>query len=740
MPPWSKHVLLIVLATTANALTLRPITNTRFGIHTPRTTPPTPRTTPPTTSRTTQLQSTSEKAKAGEDGYSLLRQPLTWDSESDPSFAAPLALDEDKEDGANGSSKANKDWFDSRTTANANAAAAKNKKKNGVVSKEQRELDQSHAHIGGDKIEFQQELDLFQRTMDTLDYPIVLNALKDNCGTVPARQIVDRAIRHEKKNQKSSSSSTSKRKFKEGSIINMGLTATNVQGVHERYQAVKEMKIILSGYAEIPRDANGKNKTKKIAAPPLSSSFDVSPMWTKVDMGGVLDGPDILEISTMLKSCITVFYWCQDLERSVVWTIPGLEEEEGNDGGGGGGGAPPFEQLPKYGKSIYIDPDLMELLESAFDDEGRLSGTTFQGIGRLRAKVRTLKRDILSTLDTLMSSPSVKNKVSMESGGALYSEVNGRIVIPISEQYSNSVGIVHDVSRSGKTAYIEPSEIVRPTNEMNQAIMELRQEESKVWRMLTNGIMDNRDDIEKSIAVVAQLDLVLARIRLADRIAGVIPQVGDEGVISLKNAKHPVLLLRELDNVVGSDIDIGGGDNQGLVRVCLIYLGALADFASFCFIMAAHAHALAHALAHHINGASFIMQVLTGPNSGGKTVILKLLGLCALMARDGIPIPAQPDSARVDFFGPVLADIGDLQSVDDDLSTFSGHMLVCREVLASSGKNALVLMDELGSGTDPNQGVAIAQAILEALLETGSRVAITTHYLQLKQLAASDNR
>jgi DNA mismatch repair protein MutS2 len=123
---------------------------------------------------------------------------------------------------------------------------------------------------------------------------------------------------------------------------------------------------------------------------------------------------------------------------------------------------------------------------------------------------------------------------------------------------------------------------------------------------------------------------------------------------------------------------------------------------------------------------------------------LKLLGLVALMARNGIPVPADPRSPdhfpRVDYFHPVLADIGDLQSVGGDLSTFSGHILVCKQVLENSGKNALVLMDELGSGTDPNQGVAIAQAILEALLETGARVAITTHYLELKQLAASDER
>ena len=124
--------------------------------------------------------------------------------------------------------------------------------------------------------------------------------------------------------------------------------------------------------------------------------------------------------------------------------------------------------------------------------------------------------------------------------------------------------------------------------------------------------------------------------------------------------------------------------------------------------------------------------------------VLKLLGLVSLMARAGIPVPAAAGNdeytPRVDFFDPVLADIGDIQSVGGDLSTFSGHMLVCREVLNSAGRQALVLMDEVGSGTDPAQGVAIAQALLEALVDTGARVAITTHYMQLKQLAAVDER
>lgn len=695
--------------------------------------------------------------KAGEDGYSLLRRPLTWDSDSDPFFDAPTRLKEDDEKPSIQDQK----WFETKRQQQNKTKRNKDISSDddvtttvlmdgtgGVLEQPQNVIESwgNNGPLVAEEEEFKaanNALDLHQRTLSTLDYPLVLKALKEQCDTVPARRIVENSISFKDKKgesnllqsdrylnnmqvlpqgQKESKRIHSPKRMH--AICTMGLTANNVSEVHERYRAVKEMKEILQGNAILIRDKkdnthNRREKEdknyRKIQSPPLKHpSFDLQPMWDKIDAGGVLDGPDILEVRTIMGACRDVSDWCQDLERATtVSDAMAMNQRAGSVSSPSTVSAttttelqsqsqflddvePSFVQIPEYGKCIDIDSELLELLELAFDQEGRLSGTTFQGIGRLRAKVRSLKANILSTLDKLLSTPSIKSKVSLESGGALYSEVRGRIVIPISEQYANSVGVVHDMSRSGKTAYIEPTEIVKPTNEMNQAIMELNQEENKVWRMLTNKIIESRDEIDQSVAVVAQLDLVLARIRLGDRIAGVIPEVRDEGIISLKNAKHPVLLLRDIKNVVGSDIDIGSGGNQGLI--------------------------------------------LTGPNSGGKTVILKLLGLCALMARDGIPVPAYPDGARIDFFNPVLADIGDLQSVGDDLSTFSGHMLVCREVLASSCRNALVLMDELGSGTDPNQGVAIAQAILEALLTTGSRVAITTHYLQLKQLAASDER
>ncbi|CAM9712037.1 unnamed protein product, partial [Hapterophycus canaliculatus] len=179
-------------------------------------------------------------------------------------------------------------------------------------------------------------------------------------------------------------------------------------------------------------------------------------------------------------------------------------------------------------------------------------------------------------------------------------------------------------------------------------------------------IAEHEDEILHSLDAAAEVDLALARGRLGTKTRGTIPKVLNEGSIKLVNARHPVLLLRG-KSPVGNDMSLD---------------------------------------------ASMQALILTGPNAGGKTVVLKTLGLVALMARAGIPIPADP-GARVDLFDPVLADIGDLQSVTGDLSTFSGHLVVAKAVLSGAKAGSLVLMDEMGSGTDPMQGAALAQSLLE---------------------------
>lgn len=265
----------------------------------------------------------------------------------------------------------------------------------------------------------------------------------------------------------------------------------------------------------------------------------------------------------MLELSLDVLDWCDAL-----YEVNDNENDSDNSDNG-------FVELPKLVKSIEVNDELYNLLYNAFDDEGKLDGITFPSIGRLRAKVRTYKRDIISSIDSILSMPSMKSKLAVESGGALTMEINGRLVIPVRQEYQNSVGIVHDASRSGKTCYVEPSEIV---SLVRQVEAELRSEEAHVWRQLTETIINHRTEIERNVASLGQLDVVMARVKLGKRLQGVVPTVSEEGVVSVKEARHPILLLRELDNVVGSDVDIGSGDNQGLI--------------------------------------------LTGPNSGGKTVIL----------------------------------------------------------------------------------------------------------------------
>ena len=603
-------------------------------------------------------------------------------------------------------------------------------------------------------------VDLHKRTVDTLDYHLVLRALADECTSAFGKRLVLTSS----SSSSSTSTSTTQQSMsssqptttttttttttdtanidedEEEDALTMPLSASSAEGVHRRYNAVREMERLMDmengvirhdfvitpgsgrgnsdlrrerrersrmeelaseeelnnekrtsstisesnnnkyrdmnkdkwrskheGKANNDQDSGKRRRTPKVQQPPLGlppisgRTLDLQPILNIIDDGEVLEGPEILDVTSMLELSLEVLDWAEALYEVNDYEQLQLlrQQHEENEEDGDEDDSPPllFVELPKLVQSIHVDDELLRILSNAFEEgTGRLDGTTFPSLGRLRATIRSMKRDILETVDTILANPSMRDKLAVESGGALTMEINGRLVIPIQRKYQSSVGgIVHDASRSGKTCYVEPTQITGPTNELRRAEAELRSEESRIWRELTEMIDKHRPSIERNVACLGQLDVVLARAKLGRRLGGVIPNVGTEGVVHVSDAKHPVLLLRGLgrDAVVGSDVDIGRGKNQGLI--------------------------------------------LTGPNSGGKTIILKLLGLYAFMVRDGIPIPSKPsEPARVDYFCPILADIGDMQSVDGDLSTFSGHMLVCREILSNSGRNALVLMDELG--------------------------------------------
>lgn len=482
---------------------------------------------------------------------------------------------------------------------------------NGLTGGARNNLQQKKA--GGKSARFEesdQQLDMYQRTLDTLDYPLVLRALAKECSTVPGKLIVLSSTRaadaksggdgktHKSKNAKQENGADGE----EDDVDTMSLTATSVEGVHRRYTAVREMERLMDGrvsdnwviYSRLqqkqeqqqqrrsqqksnqqkrpPPQSNNQNKNRQLYRKPLmgppieNHSFDIQPIFDIIDEGKVLDGPEILDVTTMLEIALDVMDWGKALEQF----NEEMEEENKSNGNGDDLNLQPkrFVELPKLASSIQIDPDFLSLLTDAFDDEGKLSSTTFPSLGRLRSKVRTLKRDILSTVDSILSLPSTKEKLAVESGGALTMEINGRLVIPISQdKYSQNsmMGIVHDASRSGKTAYVEPTEIVGPTNELRQAEGELRAEEARVWRELTESIIRHRKELERNVKVIGHLDVVMGRVRLGRKLEGCVPEVGEEGVVSVKEARHPILLLRDLEGVVGSDVELGKDGNQGLI-------------------------------------------------------------------------------------------------------------------------------------------------------------------------------
>lgn len=487
--------------------------------------------------------------------------------------------------------------------------------------------------------------------METLDYPKVLQHLASYCQTEPAKNIIFQ----------SSGQYTTKTKHLATSTATP-LSSPNYEGVIDRYDAILEYDELL--YTGVKQ-------------PSFASDLNFGPILKSASDGAILECEDIREISRGLSTVSSIVDWLEEIEK--------INKDDTD-------GEKKYVQIPQLGMNVcLVDDSLRDLLATAFDDEGKLSGLTFPKLGQLRKEVAIIRKQILSKIDGLMKSPQFSRMLSVE--GSYFSEVNGRFVLPVQPTHKNAVGIVHDTSRTGKTVYVEPKEIVEPTNEMKQTEVFLKQEESRILRSLTSKIMQNRDDIERALEAAAQIDLLVAKSRLQSVMGGIVPEVKNEGVVNVVQASHPVLLLKGND-VVPNDISLGKDENSGLV--------------------------------------------LSGPNSGGKTIILKLLGLLSMMCRDGIPLPIK--SGRVDYFFPVLADIGDMQNVNEDLSTFSGHLLVCKNVLERSSKNSLVLMDEMGSGTDPKQGVALARSLLEGIVNKGAKVAITTHYYELKQFAAEDSR
>lgn len=346
--------------------------------------------------------------------------------------------------------------------------------------------------------------------------------------------------------------------------------------------------------------------------------------------------------------------------------------------------------LPALTAACPIDPTLDRLtavLDEAFDADGTLADHASVELRRLRTETRNLRAHLIGRLEELI------HKHAELLSDRFYTLRDGRYVLPVrADTHERVHGIVHGTSASGSTIFVEPRSLVLSGNRLKLAEAEQDREETRILAALSAEVRQELASVRAAFEALLHADLRNACAKLTTALSLTQPTLVREPTIRLREAKHPMLLLDGVA-VVANDVDAGGG----------------------------------HAL------------VISGPNAGGKTVALKLLGLAALMVRAGLFLPAAEGSV-CGFFDAVLSDIGDEQSLEKSLSTFSAHIDHMRRILEVAQSGALVLLDELAGSTDPEEGAALACAIVERLCELGAAVAVTTHYEPLKARALSDAR
>ncbi|MDF2556920.1 MAG: endonuclease MutS2 [Bacillales bacterium] len=333
-----------------------------------------------------------------------------------------------------------------------------------------------------------------------------------------------------------------------------------------------------------------------------------------------------------------------------------------------------------YRNSLDYITDLEKMISMAVDESGEVLDSASENLRQLRHRIRSEETRIREKLESIVRSNNAQKMLS----DAIVTIRNDRFVIPVKAEYrSHYGGIVHDQSASGQTLFIEPQSILQMNNNLQDLKVKEQVEIEKILYQLTEKVAENADTLLADNDTLGAIDFACTKAKYSRSIKGSMPVINDKGIIKLKKVRHP-LIPRE--SVVANDISIGDG---------------------------------------------YSTVVITGPNTGGKTVILKTIGICTLMAMAGLQIPAL-DGSHVSVFQNVFADIGDEQSIEQNLSTFSSHMTNIVEILQELDHQSLVLFDELGAGTDPGEGAALAISILDEAKTRGALVMATTHYPELK--------
>lgn len=342
-----------------------------------------------------------------------------------------------------------------------------------------------------------------------------------------------------------------------------------------------------------------------------------------------------------------------------------------------------FSAIEQYFLDLYVNPSIVSTFAKSIIDEDTIADTASSKLQDIRRRERKIEQDIRSKLNSILHS-STYSKYMREN---LVTIRNGRFVIPVKEEYRSSVkGFVHDMSSSGSTVFIEPIAVFDLNNELSNLHIEEELEIERILQNLSGLLYPYTKELENDTQLIGKLDFIFAKAHYSLSLHCTTPEITTDKIINLKNARHPLI---DPAHVVPISVELGK------------------DFSSL---------------------------IITGPNTGGKTVTLKTIGLLTAMACSGLNIPADEHSS-IYVFDHIFADIGDEQSISESLSTFSSHMTNIVNITRSATSNSLILVDELGSGTDPLEGAHLAISILQHFTESGAITVATSHYQELKKYA-----
>jgi len=346
-----------------------------------------------------------------------------------------------------------------------------------------------------------------------------------------------------------------------------------------------------------------------------------------------------------------------------------------------------YPLLSRLADSLASLPDLEKAIKKAILPGGEVADTASAELAQVRRKIMNYQVQIKEHLEHVIRSPNYQKYLQ----DPIVTLREGRYVVPVKIEYRTHVpGIVHDQSASGATLFIEPMAVVDKNNELRRQLLVEKQEVIRILAELSDGVSLQVDSISISLTTLGEFDFILAKARYSQKLDAWAPVLQGEAFMDIKQGRHPLL-------------------KDGAVPVNLRL------------------------------GEDFDTLVITGPNTGGKTVSLKTTGLLVLMAQSGLHIPAG-DGSRLGIFRQVFVDIGDEQSIEQNLSTFSSHMTNIVDIVRQAGRDSLVILDELGAGTDPTEGAALAQSILEKLHASGARTIASTHASELKNFAYTRDR